>query len=130
VGTGPVRLGLCPSEGLYHPETGISHSKQLGCDLLASSMAYIEEGSCLVMAGWSLDKICVAIAGSNTALICQPPKGHDRWKEIRAKTPDCCEDQIDLEKIRDKIFQDKIDFKTLLNKKPLSGSKAEHTANS
>ncbi len=114
VDTGPVRLGLCRSEDLYHPEIGVAHSK-LGCDLLVSSMEYMEPANKLMIGGRSLDKVCVAIASSNTAMICQPPKGHDRWKEVLAKAPDFCEDRIDLEANREKTFQDRIDFKTLLS---------------
>ncbi len=116
VDTGPARLGLCRPKDLYHPEIGIVYSK-LGCDLLVSSMEYIEKGASLIMAGRSLDKICVAIACNNSAMICQPPKGHDRWKDVQAKTPDFCEDRIDIEKIREKSFQDRVDFQTLLSLK-------------
>ncbi|CCK82364.1 carbon-nitrogen hydrolase family protein [Desulfobacula toluolica] len=123
VDTGPVRLGLCSPEELRHPETGVTHSK-LGCDLLISSTGHITPDNRQVYACRSLDKICVAVAGSNTAFICQPPEGHNRWKESFAETPNLCEDRIDLEKIRDKTFQDRIDFKTLLNSNPTQAGKS------
>ncbi len=113
---GPCRIGMCIPEEIYHPETGLALSK-LGCDILISSMGHINPNDCSMFGARSLDKICVGIAGLNIAMICQPPEGHAPWKETIAYSPEFCKDMIDLKKIRNKNFQDRVDFKTLLSLK-------------
>lgn len=80
IDSGPLRLGLCLPEALLHPETGIAHAK-LGCDLLVSAVDTVDPLDRLVMAGRCTDTLAVAVAGTDTAFICAPPKNHARFAE-------------------------------------------------
>ena len=133
VDTGPVRMGICLPRDLHHPETGVAHAK-LGCDLLVSSMDTVETGERIVMAGRSMDKVAVAVAGTECAFVCAPPKGHDRFAEVLVQRPALTADSVsgptsgaepdtwphqaemslDAGELRKRIFQDRIDFQTLL----------------
>ncbi len=114
VDTGPARIGLCRSHELMHPETGVAFAK-LGCDALITSLEYLSMEDLPIMASRTLDRICVAVSAENYAMISTPPTGHGPWKEVGASGPDFCSENIDLEKIREKTFQDRVDFKILLS---------------
>ena len=121
--------GICLPRDLHHPETGVAHAK-LGCDLLVSSMDTVETGDRVVMAGRSMDKVAVAVAGTECAFVCAPPKGHDRFAEVLVQrpaltagptsgaapdtSPHQAEMLLDTGELRKRIFQDRIDFQTLL----------------
>ncbi len=115
VDTGPARIGICTPEELMHPETGIAHAK-LGCDILVSCLDYGDDMEFSIFAGRTLDRVAIAVSGMETAIICTPPEGHDRWKQVTASGQgSLCTDVIDPEYVRDKTFQDRIDFRTILN---------------
>ena len=128
IDSGPLRLGLCLPDALLHPETGIAHAK-LGCDLLVSAVDTLSPLDRLVMAGRCTDTLAVAVAGTNTAFICAPPKNHERFAEALAHRtdpksesestgPDTAPCQarmiLDTGEIRKKNHQNRIDYHTLL----------------
>jgi hypothetical protein len=115
VDTGPARAGICTPEELMQPETGIAHAK-LGCDILVSCLCHGKDMDFSIFAGRTLDRVAIAVAGNDTAMICTPPEGHDRWKQVAASGRDAlCTDVIDPEFVRDKTFQDRVDFRTILH---------------
>ena len=134
VDAGPARIGICLPGDLCQPETGIAHAK-LGCDLLVTSLGTLAEGDRVVMAGRCMDKLAVAGASTDTAFVCATPKGHARFAEalVRRKDPETgailpaailpaattpglprAAMTLDTTELRKKIYQDRIDYHTLL----------------
>lgn len=115
VDIGPIRAGICKPEELIHPEVAVAHAK-LGCDLLISSCAKMEPALQSMAAAKTLERITIAVAAHNVGFVCQPPESHARWQETLAVSPGVCRQLLNSSDTRSKRFQDRIDFKTLLEK--------------
>lgn len=113
VDVGPVRAGICTLRELVHPETALAHAK-LGCDILLAPGDEIAPEWQSVFAAKTLEKISIAVAGQNMAFICNPPESHKRWKESLALEGAICTADMHSRDTRTKKFQDRIDFKTIL----------------
>ncbi|RLB92998.1 MAG: carbon-nitrogen hydrolase [Deltaproteobacteria bacterium] len=110
---GPARVGICPVEELLHPEIAVAYSK-LGCDLLLVPGGHIEETTRLVIGARSVEQVGVAVAGNNRAFICEPPEGHECWREESAVGHGSCTMVLDTGRTRKKRFQDRVNFELLL----------------
>jgi len=110
---GPIRAGICNADELIHPEVAVAHAK-LGCDLLITSAGKIEPSLQTMAAAKTLERITIAVAAHNLGFICQPPESHARWQETLAVSPGVCRQLLNSNDTRSKHFQDRVDFKTLL----------------
>ncbi len=112
---GPVRIGLARSKALRHPETAVALSKQ-GCDLLVTQTDSLGDDDRLVLGIKSLERTVVAVAARDGATICEPPEGHERWRETLLREPGICSTTIDTGRTRKKRFLDRVDMEVLLSR--------------
>jgi hypothetical protein len=114
---GPARIGLARPQELLHPEMTVAMSK-LGCDLALASGRGWDESLQLMLKVKALDKLCVAGAFWQGALIAAPPEGHRHWDEYLAAAPGLCSHTMDTAAIRSEVFLDRLDFGLLLSQEP------------
>jgi hypothetical protein len=62
----------------------------------------------------TIEQLAVAACAPNSAGIWMPPEGHQRWGETRASAGQVCRQDLDVKRLRNKRFQDRIDFRILL----------------
>lgn len=110
-----ARIALAFKDELYHPEMVIACAKQ-GCDLIVCSASCLNDHDQRVLGARSIEQTGLAVSGNNRAFICQPPEGHYRWEEVSAKTGEGCSVTLDIERLRQKTFYDRLDYGLLLGK--------------
>ena len=110
---GPARITLAPMAALRHPEPALAASKQ-GCDLAIAIEPEISAGDRLLAGARTIENLAIAACGRNLAGIWQPPEGHRRWAEDLAEPGQACRLTLDTGRTRQKRFQDRVDFRTLL----------------
>lgn len=110
---GPARIALVRPESLVHPEVAVSLSKQ-GCDLLVTSSEQFGPDDRLLFGVKCLERAAVAAVSSKGAMICEPPVGHEPWKEELTTGSGVCSAGIDTAALRSKRFHDRVDMETLL----------------
>jgi len=116
VDMGPLRVGVCCENELVHPETAVACSK-LGCDLLLVSAGSLDNSAPLVFGVKSVEQTAIAVAGKNMAFICEPPQGHQPWREKKILKQGVCRMTLHSKRTRKKRFQDRVDFDLLLTTK-------------
>ncbi len=110
-----ARIGVVKSEALYHPEKAVSLSKQ-GCDIIVSQTEALDDKTRLILGIKCLERAVVAVSSCNSATICVPPQGHERWHETTLKEPGICEVAVDTNFTRKKRFLERVDFRVLLKR--------------
>jgi hypothetical protein len=110
---GPARISIAPMAALRHPEPALAASKQ-GCDLAIAIEPEIGPGDRLLAGARTIENLAISACGRNLAGIWQPPRGHQRWSEDLAEPGRACRLTLDTGRIRQKRFQDRVDFRTLL----------------
>lgn len=119
---GPARLHLIRAAVLTHPEAAVAASKQ-GCDLLVAVEKRLSRHDRLLAGVRTIENLAVSVCAGNSAGIWLPPNGHERWGEKISKPGSNCSCKLDIERIRRKNFQDRIDFNVLL-RQPMNKIKA------
>lgn len=114
---GPLRVGISDTSKLVHPETAMAYSK-LGADLILVSAGRLDAASPLLFGAKAIEQTAIAVAGHNMAFICEPPEGHQPWREEKILEPGICHMDLNSEKTRKKRFLDRVDFELLLKKLP------------
>ena len=109
---GPARLGLARARDLAHPEAAAALAK-LGCDLVLASGVEDWPGAGEILAIKSLERLAVAVALPGIGLICLPPEGHQRWREITAGAGGLCSRELHTGYLRKKFFMDLVDYECL-----------------
>jgi predicted amidohydrolase len=110
---GPARIGLARPEALRHPEQAVALSKQ-GCDLVVSCTTHLSEDDRLMFGIKSLERLVVAVSSPDAATICEPPEGHERWRETARDIPGICGASFETGRLRKKRFLDRVDLEALL----------------
>lgn len=111
-----ARIALAFKDELYHPETVMACAKQ-GCDVVVCASSALDDLDQLVLGARSIEQTAVAVCGNDRAFICQPPEGHYRWAETTAGHGKDCVATLDVGKLREKKFYDRLDFELLLRKR-------------
>jgi len=112
---GPARIALVRKEALSHPEQVVALSKS-GCDILVSQTETLDDDTRLVLGVKSLERVVIAVAAPDGATICEPPEGHERWRETMIGEPGVCEAVVDTARTRKKRFLDRVDLGVLLRR--------------
>jgi predicted amidohydrolase len=112
---GPARIALVRSEALRHPETAVALSKQ-GCDIMVSQAGSLDDDNRLLLGVKSIERAVVAVAAPEGATICDPPDGHERWRETMRREPGVCAAVVDTARTRKKRFLDRVDLGVLLKR--------------
>lgn len=112
---GPARIALVRTESLAHPELAVSLSKQ-GCDLLVTCPDRFGPDDRLVLGVKCLDRSAIAAVSREGAMICEPPKGHEAWKEALVIGSGVCAARLDTAALRSKRFYDRVDMEVLLRR--------------
>jgi len=120
---GPARVGLCRLEDFRHPELAAALAKQ-GCDLAAVSDGAAGELFLPGLAVKSLERLGLAVALAEKAIICQPPEGHRRWEEVLAPPGGSCCLLLDTTPLRRRFFLDRVDYPWLWSAEPDAGGQA------
>ena len=111
-----ARIALVCKDELYHPETVMACAKQ-GCDVVVCASSALDDLDQLVLGSRSIEQTAVAVCGNDRAFICQPPEGHYRWAETAASHGKGCVATLDIGKLREKKFYDRLDYELLLRKR-------------
>lgn len=111
-----ARIALASKDELYHPETVMACAK-LGCDVVVCASSALDDPDQLVLGARSIEQSAVAVCGNDRAFICRPPEGHYRWEETTAGQGKDCVTTLDVGKLREKKFYDRLDFELLLRKR-------------
>lgn len=112
---GPARLAVGTAADLGHPEMAV-HLAKSGCDLAVTSTAQLSEAHYLVLSVKCLERLALAVAAADRAGICLPPQGHQRWAEETVSGSGICRLVLDTNQTRQKRFQDRVDYATLLRR--------------
>lgn len=112
---GPARLALSRTESLIHPEMAVSLSKQ-GCDLLLTFPERFGADDRLLLGVKCLERSAIGAVSLQGAMICEPPKGHEAWKEILLMDHGVCSTWLDTATLRSKRFHDRVDMEVLLRR--------------
>lgn len=112
---GPARIALVRPESLIHPEVAVSLSKQ-GCDLLVTSLDRFDPDDRLLYGVKCLERAAVAVASPAGAMVCEPPVGHEPWKQELTTGFGVCSTRLDTAAIRAKWFRDHVDMEALLRR--------------
>ncbi len=110
-----ARIALVKNSALIHPETATALSKQ-GCDIIVSHVEELDRDSRLLLGIKCLERAVVVVAGRNAATVCEPPEGHERWRETMLQEPGICAASVDTARIRKKRFLDRVDLEALLRR--------------
>ncbi len=110
---GPARLGLATLEAALHPELIAAMAKR-GCDVVLVSGGRLEEGEQAVLSARATGKIALVGAFENLALISLPHQGPLPWPELLAFPPNSAALDLNTDLIRDRAFQDRLDYLQLL----------------
>lgn len=110
-----ARIALARRSALLHPETAVALSKQ-GCDIIVSQVDDLDRDSRLLLGIKCLERAVVVVAGRNGATICDPPEGHERWRETMLQEPGICAASVDTARTRKKRFLDRVDLEVLLRR--------------
>ena len=112
--TGAMRLAVIPAEMLAHPEMGVALAKK-GCDIAVALEQLFSYEHGLLGGVRTIDNLAVSVCACNGAGIWGPPRGHQKWDEILAGPGNCFHYTLDTRIIRQKRFQDRIDFDLLFS---------------
>lgn len=110
---GPARIHVLFAEALLHPELILACAKQ-GADLVVILADHFDTRLQLLGGARTIDQAAVAVCSPRGAGVWMPPEGHERWAEVLATPRERCGVVLDTCKTRQKRFQDRIDFHTLL----------------
>lgn len=110
-----ARIALVKNSALVHPETATALSKQ-GCDIIVSQVDDLDRDTRLLLGIKCLERAVVVVAGRNGATVCEPPEGHERWRETMIQDPGVCTASVDTARIRKKRFLDRVDLEALLRR--------------
>lgn len=110
-----ARIALVRSSALRHPETAVALSKQ-GCDIIVSQVDELDRDSRFLLGIKCLERAVVVVVGRNGATICDPPEGHERWRETTLQGPGVCAASVDTARTRKKRFLDRVDLEVLLRR--------------
>jgi predicted amidohydrolase len=113
--TGPLAILPLRSEDLIHPELGLSAAKR-GADLLLAIEKEMAPDDRFVVSMRPIDQLGVAICAQNGSAIGLIPDGHVPGRGAYAPAPVCLGYSVDTKELRDKNFQDRIDFEALFKK--------------
>ncbi|WP_448384614.1 carbon-nitrogen hydrolase family protein [Desulfosoma sp.] len=112
---GPARLALVNSEAFSHPEISVALSKQ-GCDIFVCAHPQFDADARLLYGVKCLERAVVVMVTPMGAMICEPPMGHEAWKENLLEGFGMCSTVIDTGRLRTKRFHDRVDLKILLGR--------------
>lgn len=115
-----ARIALASRNELYHPEMVMACAKQ-GCDLLICPASGLDDHDRRVLGARSIEQAALAVSGSNLAFVCQPPEGHYRWAETYADNGAGCSVTLDIVRLRQKRFYDRLDYDLLLRNRKTKG---------
>lgn len=108
-----ARVVLAFRDELYHPEMVIACAKQ-GCDLIVCPASDLNDHDRRVLGARSIEQAALAVSGNSLAFVCQPPEGHYRWAETYADNGAGCSVTLDIGKLRQKKFYERLDYDLLL----------------
>ncbi len=108
-----ARVVLAFRDELYHPEMVIASAKQ-GCDLIVCPASDLDDHDRRVLGARSIEQAALAVSGNSLAFVCQPPEGHYRWAETCADNGAGCSVTLDIGKLRQKKFYERLDYDLLL----------------
>ncbi len=111
---GPARIRLVPAAALYHPEIFLACAKK-GADLVVVFTPILNETTHLLAGARTIEQVAVVVSAPRGAGIWMPPEGHQRWRETLARPGEHCSALLDTKRTRNKRFQDRIDYRTLLS---------------
>lgn len=110
---GPACVALICYGAFRHPEMVLSLSKQ-GCDLVVLSEAGLRREMKLLAGARTINQVAVAVCCLNGGGIWMRPEVHQRWQEHTVEPTGICSFGLDTSLTRNKRFQDRVDFATLL----------------
>ncbi|WP_310598617.1 carbon-nitrogen hydrolase family protein [Desulfobulbus sp.] len=110
---GPARVCLMPQAALYHPELVLSGAKE-GTDLAVIFSPQFDDTVRLLGGVRTIEQAAVAVCSPEGGGIWMPPQGHRRGEEVLAQPGGHCCLTVDTAVTRNKRFQDRIDYFTLL----------------
>jgi len=110
---GAARVHLVPGCGLHHPELFLACAKQ-GADLVILFNRSFNDKLCLLAGARTIEQVAVALCTPQGAGIWTTPEGHQRWGEMLAGPGEHCTAILDTGRTRNKRFQERIDYRTLL----------------
>lgn len=113
VSIGPAKVAIIPFSALRHPESVVAISKQ-GADLVVCPEFVWNREVKLLSGARTINHIAVAVCTRHGGGIWMRPEGHQRWQEKIAHPGERCSFTLDTSLTRQKKFQDRIDFNSLL----------------
>jgi predicted amidohydrolase len=108
-----LQILLAGLDALTHPELAVAAAKR-GCDLALALEGDLMPAKRLLAGVRTIEQLAVAACAPDSAGIWLPPRGHRRWGEARATAGQVCRQDLDVERLRNKRFHDRIDFRALL----------------
>jgi predicted amidohydrolase len=112
---GPLVIHPLRAEDLIHPELGLSAAKR-GADLLLAFEKEMTPGDRFSVSMRPVDQLAAAVCAQNGSAIGLIPDGHVPGRGAFAPAPACLGYSLDTRELRDKHFQDRIDFEALFKK--------------
>ncbi|MDR2549789.1 MAG: carbon-nitrogen hydrolase family protein [Desulfobulbus sp.] len=110
---GPARVCLLPQAALCHPELVLARAKE-GADLALIFGPQFDDAARLLGGARTIEQTAVAVCTPEGGGIWMPLQGHQRWEEVLAEPGGHCRLAVDTAITRNKRFQDRIDYFTLL----------------
>ena len=110
---GPAAVLAAAFDALRHPEMALAAAKQ-GCDLAACWSPGLTPESTLLAGVRTIENLAMAVCAPDGAGIWMTPEGHQCWEETIVSGSGACRYHLDTGRTRNKRFQDRVDFKTLL----------------
>jgi predicted amidohydrolase len=110
---GGLKILLAGLDALAHPELAVAAAKR-GCDLVVAMESDLIPAQRLLAGVRTIEQLAVAACAPNSAGIWMPPEGHQRWGETSASAGQVCQQDLDVQFLRNKRFQDRVDFEVLL----------------
>lgn len=117
-----ARVQLLPACALLHPELVLACAKQ-GADLVIMFTQLFNERVCLLGGARTIEQAAVVVSSPQGAGIWMTAEGHQRWGEVLAQRGTYCTTVLESSKTRNKRFQDRIDYRTLLQEPLRSANK-------
>ncbi|MDR2405823.1 MAG: carbon-nitrogen hydrolase family protein [Deltaproteobacteria bacterium] len=111
---GPLVVGFVEMESMLHPELAISYAKK-GGDLLLAIEESLGPDDRFISSMRPIDQIAAAVVTQTGAVVALVPEGHSPPRGAYAEEGfDICY-TLDSKEIRDKHFQDRMDFEVLFD---------------
>jgi predicted amidohydrolase len=109
---GPARIFLGQLSDMLQPELGIAVAKH-GCDLALFCQEEISHKEEFMMSLRPIEQLAVAGCGMNLSFIKLIPSGHQIGSGARALAGEKCSYVLDTKTVRNKRFQDKINYELI-----------------